>query len=426
MVASGCRRFDDAFAATTAGRLGPVACGRLEGLLSRPKVLAGLKSDPGPLGLDTLLAEIGKLSTVRALGLDEAVFGGASDRIVAAWRARAARMYPSDFGDCPEPVRYALLGGAVLDPAGRARRQPGGAADRADPPDQRPCRTAGGEGADRRAGERAGQARQFSPGSSTPPSRIPTTQCGMRCTRWCRAGCHWPPPPSRPPRPDGLPPTSSCSRPRRRSTAPGCPGQCSRRSGRSKAQTASTRARPPPALLARCSFCRQPGPSGASRHPGLPGRLTSSTPSTRSRPPPGIYPRPAVRPQRACPVRFSHTTTPTGTSPKSSRSPSSTRKRTAARRRQTVPSATPGRSVAFRPPCAPVPAARVRGRRGWQRQPPRRRRRVAYCRAPHPLRPHHPERGDVVPVIRQHPGWAASQARRLGRGRERWLGGRCG
>jgi len=37
------------------------------------------------------------------------VFGGASDRIVAAWRARAARMYPSDFADCGEPVRYALL-----------------------------------------------------------------------------------------------------------------------------------------------------------------------------------------------------------------------------------------------------------------------------------------------------------------------------
>src|SRR5450755_854294 len=76
-------QFDDAFTATIAGRLGPAACGRLEQLLSRPNVLAGLKSDPGPLGLDTLLAEIGKLSTVRALGLDEAVFGGASDRIVA-------------------------------------------------------------------------------------------------------------------------------------------------------------------------------------------------------------------------------------------------------------------------------------------------------------------------------------------------------
>src|SRR5208282_3728345 len=55
------------------------------------------------------LAEIGKLSMVRALGLSEAVFADASDRIVAAWRARAARMYPSDFADCPEPVRYTLL-----------------------------------------------------------------------------------------------------------------------------------------------------------------------------------------------------------------------------------------------------------------------------------------------------------------------------
>jgi hypothetical protein len=109
VVASGSRRFDDAFAATTAARLGPATCDRLEDLLSRPNVLAGLKSDPGPLGLDTLLAEIGKLSTVRALGLDETVFAGASDRIVAAWRARAARMYPSDFTDCGDPVRYTLL-----------------------------------------------------------------------------------------------------------------------------------------------------------------------------------------------------------------------------------------------------------------------------------------------------------------------------
>jgi hypothetical protein len=39
VVASGCRQFDDDFAATTAGRLGPVACGRLEELLSRPGML---------------------------------------------------------------------------------------------------------------------------------------------------------------------------------------------------------------------------------------------------------------------------------------------------------------------------------------------------------------------------------------------------
>ena len=82
---------------------------RLEEVLSRPNVLAELKSDPGPLGLDTLLAEISKLSTVRALGLTEAVFADASDKIVAAWRARAARMYPSDFADCPPAVRHTLL-----------------------------------------------------------------------------------------------------------------------------------------------------------------------------------------------------------------------------------------------------------------------------------------------------------------------------
>jgi len=109
VVASGCRRFEEAFAGLVMGRLGPVVCGALEDLLSRPNVLAELKSDPGPLGLDTLLTEIGKLATARSLGLTEMVFAEISDRIVASWRARAARMYPSDFAACPEPVRYTLL-----------------------------------------------------------------------------------------------------------------------------------------------------------------------------------------------------------------------------------------------------------------------------------------------------------------------------
>jgi hypothetical protein len=59
--------------------------------------------------LDTLLVEIGKLTTVRSLGLGEEVFAETSDRIVAAWRARAMKMFPSDFAECGEPVRYALL-----------------------------------------------------------------------------------------------------------------------------------------------------------------------------------------------------------------------------------------------------------------------------------------------------------------------------
>ncbi len=93
----------------TEARLGPAVAARLDELVSQPGVLAELKSDPGALGLDTLLTEIGKLSKVRSLGLTEAVFADASDRVVGSWRARAARMYPSDFAECGDEVGRALL-----------------------------------------------------------------------------------------------------------------------------------------------------------------------------------------------------------------------------------------------------------------------------------------------------------------------------
>jgi TnpA family transposase len=109
VVASALRRFEDAFAAGVVTRLGSGACARLEGLLGQDGRLAALKADPGPLGLDTLLAEVGKLNAVRAVGLPGDLFVEASDRIVAAWRARAARMFPSDFSGCAPAVRYTLL-----------------------------------------------------------------------------------------------------------------------------------------------------------------------------------------------------------------------------------------------------------------------------------------------------------------------------
>ncbi|MFG6201124.1 hypothetical protein [Nonomuraea sp. JJY05] len=37
------------------------------------------------------------------------MFAEISDQIVAAWRDRAMRMYPSDFAACSAPVRYTLL-----------------------------------------------------------------------------------------------------------------------------------------------------------------------------------------------------------------------------------------------------------------------------------------------------------------------------
>ncbi|MGW3471041.1 hypothetical protein ACWDKQ_21870 [Saccharopolyspora sp. NPDC000995] len=46
---------------------------------------------------------------MRGLGLPESVFADVSDRMIAAWRSRAARMFPSDFAECSGPVRYTLL-----------------------------------------------------------------------------------------------------------------------------------------------------------------------------------------------------------------------------------------------------------------------------------------------------------------------------
>ncbi len=109
VVASALRRHEEAFAAEIVAKLGPGVCRRVAGLLDEDGLLAELKADPGPLGLDTLFAEIGKLGTVKALGLPDDLFAETSGRLVGAWRARAARMYPSDFKVCAEPVQLTLL-----------------------------------------------------------------------------------------------------------------------------------------------------------------------------------------------------------------------------------------------------------------------------------------------------------------------------
>lgn len=109
VISSALNRHEAAFAAGIVRELGPEACARLRVLLTSEGLLAEVKSDPGRLGLDTLLSEIAKLEAVRKLKLPENLFGDKSDRLVAAWRSRAARMFPSDFLDCPEPVRYTLL-----------------------------------------------------------------------------------------------------------------------------------------------------------------------------------------------------------------------------------------------------------------------------------------------------------------------------
>jgi uncharacterized protein DUF4158 len=58
------------------------------GFVAGQAFLQQLKEDPGPIQLDTLLKEIGKLERVRAVGLPPVLFDGVSEKIVAAWRAR--------------------------------------------------------------------------------------------------------------------------------------------------------------------------------------------------------------------------------------------------------------------------------------------------------------------------------------------------
>jgi hypothetical protein len=107
------------FTTRTAARLTPDAAARLRELITAgdPDEGAGggtsflqeLKADPGQPGLETLLGEITKLERVTAVGLPAGLFADAPEKLVAGWRSRAARMYPSDFAKAPEPVRLTLL-----------------------------------------------------------------------------------------------------------------------------------------------------------------------------------------------------------------------------------------------------------------------------------------------------------------------------
>jgi hypothetical protein len=104
------------FCAQTVARLSPEAIERIEELsgAGRPDVaggrlLAELKADPGPLGLETLLTEIAKLGRVRAIGLPQDLFAGVSKKLVTARRARAATQYPSHLQGMAQPVRLTLL-----------------------------------------------------------------------------------------------------------------------------------------------------------------------------------------------------------------------------------------------------------------------------------------------------------------------------
>ncbi|MFI1422070.1 Tn3 family transposase [Streptomyces sp. NPDC020731] len=107
-------RWEKVFCARTIERLGDVGVARLLALVAEDNedgagLLALLKRDPGAVGLDSLLTEITKLNDVRRLGLPDGLFADCSEKLLAAWRSRSIKMYPSDFRDTAEDARITLL-----------------------------------------------------------------------------------------------------------------------------------------------------------------------------------------------------------------------------------------------------------------------------------------------------------------------------
>lgn len=72
-------------------------------------VLASIRSNPGSISLNTMLAEIAKLEAVRAVGVSTDVFADVTPQVVNAWRGRAAVESPSHMREHPLEVKLTLL-----------------------------------------------------------------------------------------------------------------------------------------------------------------------------------------------------------------------------------------------------------------------------------------------------------------------------
>ncbi len=123
IVRSALRQADERLVTRVAARLDPGATGRLEVLVAvrdepdddHPDVLTTIKTDPGNVSLDSLLAELAKLAAVRAVGLPAGLFTDVAPKVVAGWRARAAVESPSHLRDHPQPTRLVLLSALLFD-----------------------------------------------------------------------------------------------------------------------------------------------------------------------------------------------------------------------------------------------------------------------------------------------------------------------
>jgi TnpA family transposase len=105
---------------TVRGRLSPMSVEALDGLLTPSKSavtegesarapLVELKADPGPAGLESVLAEASKLQRLRAIGLPSDLFADVPPRARQGYQQRVQVEEPYELRRHPEPVRSTLL-----------------------------------------------------------------------------------------------------------------------------------------------------------------------------------------------------------------------------------------------------------------------------------------------------------------------------
>lgn len=104
--------FENRLFQTIRSRLDAPTCDRLDGMLEttdRSAPFTELKSDIGPVSLESLLQAINRLEALRDIGLPQGILQGLNPKLVKRYRRRAATESAWDLKRHPENIRYPLM-----------------------------------------------------------------------------------------------------------------------------------------------------------------------------------------------------------------------------------------------------------------------------------------------------------------------------
>jgi hypothetical protein len=122
-VGSAIRRWEEAAHHALMDRLGVDVAARVDALFvaDRRGELTWLRTDPGAVGVDTVLSELDKLAMLDQLGLPDNLFAEFSSRMVDRWADRFDVTAPSALVEMARPARVAVTAAWLTRP--RSSRQ---------------------------------------------------------------------------------------------------------------------------------------------------------------------------------------------------------------------------------------------------------------------------------------------------------------